>query len=336
MRVCMVAHHGCIRVFKLALALIEKGHTVDIITNQPPFGHNMFATMSIYFDAEQLTRCVQASPADVFHIHNTPDWLVSATRAGTDKPIVYDIHDLESLRRQQEPEQDENDAFRISDAWVHVSQACKDAAYKYHGNGKPSIVLHSYVNERFVGNNETAPSWSSVVYEGGVSSQAQEERLGNGLRQVNMRYFVPLADALSNQGYEFFIFGVSPLGDMFYENAGAVYFSGLMYPVLMRALRPFAYGFVGALIDMPLMQAAMPNKLFEYISQGVVPIIYKADEAAGWAQEMGVGIKLESLNDLGKQLEQAPAIRENILKRRHEFTMERNIQPLIDLYEELI
>ena len=107
MRICMVSDHGCIRVFKLAIALMEKGHTVDLITRQPPFGHNKFATMSIFFDREQLIRCVQASPADLFHVNNEPDWLVGAVRSGTDKPVVYDIHDLASLQWQRKPDKDD-------------------------------------------------------------------------------------------------------------------------------------------------------------------------------------------------------------------------------------
>ena len=50
---------------------------------------------------------------------------LAAIREVTDKPIIYDIHDLESLRWQREPDQYELNAFGMSDGWVHVSDPCR-------------------------------------------------------------------------------------------------------------------------------------------------------------------------------------------------------------------
>jgi len=80
----------------------------------------------------------------------------------------------------------------------------------------------------------------------------------------------------------------------------------------------------------------MPNKMFEYISQGVVPVIAHASEASKFAEEHGVGITITSPDNLKEQLKDGPKIRENILKKRHELTMEKHIDPLIELYEELL
>jgi hypothetical protein len=84
------------------------------------------------------------------------------------------------------------------------------------------------------------------------------------------------------------------------------------------------------------MMAAMPNKLFEYMSQGVVPLILNAAEAGKFCRENGgIGVEVESLDDLHEILLAGRVARERILATREEMVMENHIQPLIDLYEEI-
>ena len=143
-RICMVSDHGCIRVFKEAKALRDLGYIVELIVGRLPTGTQAFSTLSIWTDHEQFKREVAASSADIFHIHNEPDWMVRETREATKKPIVYDIHDLESMRWNGRCKQDEQDAFDCADAYVHVSDPCKAFADYVHADKihKPNIVLH--------------------------------------------------------------------------------------------------------------------------------------------------------------------------------------------------
>lgn len=330
----MVSNHGCIRVFKESMALMERGYTVDIVANQAPFGYNKFETLSVFHDREQLKRIIAASPADIFHVHNEPDWLVYETREATGKPVVYDIHDLESMRWDAEPDDDENKAFAAADGYVHVSHTCREAAYKYH-TPKPDTVLPCYALREYVVENPGDVSVNSIVYAGGLSSAPLTEETPQGTR-MNMRNYGAAVEAFTKQGFNFHLISASRLNDLYYENLGGVVSSELVYPVLMRALRPFGFGLVGSVVPTPLMQAAMPNKLFEYLTQGVVPVLLNMDEAGEFVRSRGIGYVLNGLDNLRDQLAGHEQTRKRLLEQRHEFVMESHIDAVIDLYRKVM
>jgi hypothetical protein len=338
MRVAMVTRHSCIRVFKEGFALKQAGLDVDIISMVATFGFNAFDTFYMYNDRDMLKRSVEeaAGRADLFHVHNEPDWLVPVVRSATDKPIIYDVHDLDSFRWQREPYQDELDSFTMSNGWVHVSDACRVEAENLHGNTKANRTIPSYVNDVFYGPEPAGDvSWSSIVYEGGLASTselpAHREEKG-----TNFRNYLPVVEAFTDQGYNFMLYSTMPITDGAYEQVGGVVLSSLPYVSMLTAIRPYAFGLVGAAINYPIMQAAMPNKLFEYISQGVVPVCYNAETAADFCEEHGIGIRLDGLDNLQEQLADGPACRERLLAKRHEWTMEKHINDIQDLYTEVL
>lgn len=333
----MVARHGCIRVWKEALALKKRGHVVDVVAQEVFFGFNHFETFGLYHDPAQLRRAVRASSAEVVHVHNEPDWLVPVCREATDRPIVFDVHDLESLRWQREPDETERAAFAAADGFVHVSDVCAAAAARHHGSRKPGVVLPCYALGDLYSDPETCqhPSWGTVVYEGGLST-TQMPREQDGHQVIDMRGLECVVEAFIDQGFGFHIFPATPRDDLVYENLGAVVSKPLAYTTLLIALRPFGYGFVGSPHSAALLEAALPNKLFEYISQGVVPVVWNAGRAAQFVREHGVGIVLDGLESLREQLADGPLIRERILEKRREFAMERHIGVVEDLYAQVL
>lgn len=334
MRIGMVSHHHCIRVFKESSALIKRGYKVDAFAIGNNFGWDKYHAFHVYATPDQLAKSVRSSAADIFHVHNEPDWIVALTKENAGgRPVVYDIHDLESLRWQREPDEYEQAAFEAADAIVHVSQACKAAAVKHHGDEKPSIILHSYVNEEFYGFLKYV-SWSSLVYEGGLTSEPIKTLQG----ELNYRSYQDVIKAFIEQSFGAYLFGAGPKrpGDIVYEELGAFVTRDVWYPAMMQGLRAFGFGLVGAPEPNKLMNAAMPNKLFEYIAAGVVPVCYNAESAAQFCEEHGVGIRLESLENIGAQLNAGPEVRQQLLQVRDQFTMEAHIHKLEALYQQLL
>jgi hypothetical protein len=338
----MVSDHGCIRVFKEATALMKQGYLVDMITRQVTFAYNKFTTVTLWHDPEQLTNAVRSTRADIIHVHNEPDWMVAAARSVTDKPIVYDIHDLRSLNNISEPEEEELAAYASANAVVHVSQPCADYAEQFHGTPYPSIILPSYINEEFLPDTPGDVSWTAFCYEGGLSSQKEIVRDDpNGLQWYNLRYWVPFVQEFIKQGFtvDMYAAGDTKQIGTDYEEAGACVILNVHYPILLRALRPHAFGMVGGIRTFPLLEAALPNKLFEYISQGVVPVIFNAAEAARFVTEHGVGVVPEKGDSrpIAEQIvEPGKIARQNILEKRHLWTMENQIDKLMGLYEEIV
>ena len=336
MRICMVSWHGCIRVYKEARALLDAGHEVDVVCQQAPFGYNKFTSVQIWFDREQLIREVASSPAQIFHVHNEPDWLVEATKLGAGKrPVIFDVHDLESLRSDGEPNDEEKKAFEAADGFIHVSEGCRKYAEQWHGNKKPSELIFSWVNREMVNAVPEEPGWWNVVYEGGMSGSAQSMDI-NGKNFDNFRYWAPIMEQFIEQGFNMTAFGIEEQGSTVYENLGVCIARELFYPVMLVGLRAHGFGLVGAWKSYPLMEAALPNKLFEYMSQGVVPLVINCAEAAKWVGYHDCGIAIFTMEDLAVQLSRGKECREKVLELRHEWVMENQVGKMVELYEKVL
>ena len=343
MKIGMVTHAGCVRVSKQSFALLSRGHEIHIIAgNLVPFGGNVMHSVSIYWDKRQLIRTVAASCADIFHVHNEPDWIVAATKEGAgDRPVIFDVHDLNSLRLNGEVTQEEQEAFEAADAFIHVSQPIGEYAETMHPRTKkPWIVLSCYVNEDFIVQKTNGADMRSIVYQGGIAPPSPDTDLTpKGQRLITYRNYLPMVQAFSQQGYEVHIFPARVMGnDNIYEDAGAVVYAPLFYPSLLKAMRVHGLGFVGSCVDTPLMQAAMPNKLFEYMSQGLCPVVMNAAEAARFVTEHQCGVVIDSFENLDEQLQDAERIHTmgRPIEVAFEYAMENKIHVVEDLYRRLI
>jgi len=342
LHIAMVAQHGCIRVIKESLALMKRGHIVDLIANQVPFGYHFFDTPILYNDKNQLRRIILNSSADIFHVHNEPDWLVAATReVSKGRPVIYDVHDLESLRWHNHAEGEEVEAFAAADGIIHVSEPIREFAEKEHGNGLPSRVIYCWMDEQFVSSDKDIiknPSFQSIVYEGGIDSKSKPQPYENSPQKVvvNIRNLTGIFAKFREQGFAVTIFAATPQQQEAYEMMGIYVGQPVMYPAMLSGLRPHGLGFVGCPINTPLMQLAMPNKLFEYMSQGVVPICYNAKEAGKFVTEHKCGVNLESLDNLKDQIGDVRRLRKNVLKLRNEFLMSKQVEQIESLYEEVL
>lgn len=344
MRVCMVSDHGCIRVSKMGRALAQAGHLVELLTHSGlPFGFDAFTTVGVWADEAQLRRAVMFSKAQVFHVHNEPDWFVAVVKeAAGGRPVIYDVHDLESLRNWGSgADKHELAAFAAADGIIHVSEPCKQIAEQTHPESakKPNRVIYSFVNEMFVQDAPLpSPCWHSVVYEGGVSAD-EFGPTRSGEKGYNMRWYVPVAQALQKAGLAFTVYAASgqDVGTA-YQDAGAVVAEALQYPTLLRALRIHGWGLVGAVHSFPLMHAAVPNKLFEYISQGVVPLVLNSETSAAFVRSYQCGIVLDGLEQIEAQIQDYDwnHLRQNVLALRSMMTMETQVSQLIALYEEVL
>ena len=328
----MVSEHGCIRILREAMALQGLGHQVEVACPEPMWGRERLDAFHLFLGAEQLRRTVLASRAEVVHVFNEPDTLVPIVKASAgNRPVIFDVQDLNSLRWERFPDKDEVAAFEAADGIVHISPACRRVAEAHHGP-KPGAMLACYVNESFYADPKELPEpcWNSMVYEGGLSvGSHRADGLGD------FRALEPVVAAFAEQGFAVHLFPAGqPPAPGAYENLGAVVHGGLAYPSLLRAIRPYGVGFVGSPFATPLMSAALPNKLYEYISQGVVPVCWNATTAGNFVEGTGIGIALEGLQDLREQImPRVKACRKRLLERRREWTMEKHIGALDELYQ---
>ena len=325
---------SCIRGFKQARIMLERGHQVESVAQTHGFGFNIYTLAYSWADEKQLAAVISESKADVIHVHSQPDWLVAfAKKHAGSRPVVMDVHDPESLRTCQPPDANETEAFKAADGIIHVSEPCRAYCEKLHGAGKPTELIYSYVNGNFY-NRANDVNWTSICYEGGMTTRTHDE---NG--HVYYRNYTYPVQKFIEGGYNVSLFAVGYEEiNATYEGLGALVVRDLHYTTMLNAVRNHAFGLVGAAASVRLMHAAMPNKLFEYISQGVVPVVWNADTAGEFVTRHGIGIWLkdDELDDLPAKLSRGPACRKNLLNIRDKWRMETQAETLEKFYQTLL
>ena len=105
---------------------------------------------------------------------------------------------------------------------------------------------------------------------------------------------------------------------------------------LIKALGRHDWGLVGNLRPHTEWKNALPNKLFEYMA-GCVPIVsMHAEECSKIVDEYGVGITVESVEELASRWKEHRDCRANVIKHRLSFAMDNHIHHLEKLYAQVI
>ncbi|MCH8325211.1 MAG: hypothetical protein IIB83_01395 [Bacteroidetes bacterium] len=122
-----------------------------------------------------------------------------------------------------------------------------------------------------------------------------------------------------------------------YEQFGCFVCNPVPYPTLLVGLRAHGIGLVGSVYPVEYIHCALPNKLFEYMSQGVVPVVMNCREAENFVTKHDCGIVIKDINDLSVlKLDVLRQKRENVLKLRRKLTMESQLHIIEGLYEEVL
>ncbi len=331
MKIVMIGYHCCIRLSKQALALIPR-HEVHCIGFKPPSGVAEFSTFTHVHDREQLINAIRLHrDADVFHVHNEPNWFVPIIKQLFDKPVVLDLHDSMAYRSDDLPHINapmERVAVDMADALVFVSEGCRKITFKTH-KVKKNIVLYPYVNERF--HVESECSWAGgIVYEGLVSTDTD--------RKV-MQYanYTKLAKELQQEGIVFNIYNPRTGEEAFLKQYNEIVFlkKSERYDNLIKVLGQYDWGLIGNIDVYKDWQVAMPNKLFEYMAAGIPIIAMNCSEAARFVTKHKVGIVVKDVQELKDKWMQRQACQRNVFLKRNAFTMENNIHKLEKLYGDI-
>ncbi len=352
-KICMVAHHGCIRVWKQAQMLMDEGHTVAVVSDRL---HAMeitrYHTFGKYFDSNSLARFIQlydAAGFDIFHVHNEPDWIVSITRNNTKKPVVFDVHDLESARISVSVPMEEIVLMRECDGIIHISEEMAAYSERIHRHQQPVEVIKTYTPAKFMADpaviNGPQRMPGTVVYEGGITKAFEaptvvKDATGrNNIQQKSFRDFGSAFRGLLAAGLQVHIYPCTLDESLYgYQVMGCVIHQPLPLNSLIPEMSKYEFNFVGSATPVPLLDKAMPNKLFEGMSAGCVPMVYCGKAAEKFVLENGFGVSLDTLDpeEIKFKAQGAPEMRERFLARRDEFTMESQYDKLMEFYADVI
>jgi hypothetical protein len=330
MRIATASFHNCIRVFKQIVGLerndIEVHTLLHHMANSDLRDH--YDSLSFYGNPDNYAeKIAKLRDIDLIHVHNEPNWLGTvAKRVKPDMPVVFDAHDLDSVRQGQILD-DERECFERLDGFIFPSQGyadiCKDL---YNLPEEACRVIYSMCNEHMIIENPL-PKLAGICYEGGIEALPpdQPDFMGRDYRKI--------ACYLRDWGIPFTVFGANGYYVEHYVPTGTVCFPPHNYYHMLEQMSRYDWGLVGNEIKCSQRKHAMPNKLFEYMAAGIPAIVMNAEEAGKFVEEHGVGVYIEDIDEIQKIYPEHEKYKMTVLAKRHMFTMEKQMPDILSLYE---
>jgi glycosyltransferase involved in cell wall biosynthesis len=356
-RVLFIQQQPCIRALKYAVGLrtarpdLELGFAYRGGTLSEWYGSgNELFDRWMKLDSKptaELRQILDAFRPDVIHSHNLPDALTVAALAAVDGriPVVHDVHDLQSLRRTPYedgfPEPDdplalEKEAVEGSAGLVAVSDELLEEIRARHALPAQTLVFPNFALRRDLprhlpqraAGGDGAPR---VVYQGTLAT--------NGGHYDLRELFAAVVEA----GVTLDVHAardVPEYGRLAEELPRLRYHPPLEPTELLRVLPLYDFGWAGFNdgLNGAHVDTALPNKVFEYLGCGL-PVISLGHRAIKrFIEDAGVGISLESVDQLGARLAETDvsALRERVASVRLDFTIEENIGRLTDFYAAVV
>jgi glycosyltransferase involved in cell wall biosynthesis len=353
MRVLFLEQQPCMRALKYAVGLRSRRPDLRLgFAFQGRTLSHWYGTGDELFErwwrldspaCAEIRRVVGEFRPDLIHSHNLPDSLTVAAHEAVDGgiPVVHDVHDLQSLRQTPyeagfpeppEPLVLEKRAVEGSAAVVTVSPELAAAIRERYRLPSRTLVFPNYALQRDLPQILPPPGRGlrgrpRLVYQGTVSENGGHY----DLRAI----------------FEAIVAGGAAL-DVYPGRSVAAYkvLDGvrcrptLVPKELLRTLPRYDFGWAGfnAELNRAHVDTALPNKVFEYLGCGLPVLTLGHRALARFLDEYGVGASLPTLADLGAQLAalDVEALRRQVAAVRLEFTVEANIDCLLELYESVV
>ena len=331
----------CPRVFKQGRELIMSGLDVSFLSQSVPDAvKTILPSQHFWQSREDLGAKLKALRPDLVHAHEEPMWLGHFAKSCLpDVPVVFDIHDSDHFRLGGDHE-DERKSLCDADAVVFPSKTYQRVLSERYGV-RLSAVIYSMVNLADYP-EEQLPRVNGIVYEGGVTVTDPDKR-AKGRHNIND--YRPLAVALYKQGIAFHVYGGrANQGVDAYLDAGVVWHPSYQLQILLKQLTRYDWGLVGSPFKNKQWDAAMPNKLFEYVAAGIPCLVYNAAEAAEYVEKhhLGAIIRANTSGQAAKlihfEIKRCEHIhyRRRVKALRREHSMASQMPQLINLYTEAI
>jgi glycosyltransferase involved in cell wall biosynthesis len=313
-----------------------------------------------------LNKIISEENIELIHSHNSPDFLTVAAIRYTELPVVHDTHDMistmdkdtikfnsiiyKTLQRVKlgrlmggdDParvmQKFEREANERSDARIYASPYWMELAMrKYNIDKRTSIVFYNYPLWKDIPSS-IQPKLSEkdgevhIVYEGSVSSAKK-----------SVRYLLPLFEEIAKRKIHIHIYAVPMAGNVRhlvpYERTARdnryMHFHGTQeLEKLLAELSKYDFGLIPSPehVDSLLLDTALPNKMFEYLSCGLPVISARLRSIEQFINLNKVGFVFDDTEELVAKLN----TEKYTIKNRYKYTMEKNISKLINLYDKVM
>lgn len=309
MNITFVQQRPGSRIPRIIRAMTERGHTCRVLSREGLWAaEDCCDHLEPWVDKDDVANYVyQDRWTQVYHVSQCFDteWLATlvlfARNLAGDKRqrVLWDVRDMGSLTARQlwrgydrEPSPlvslasrwEQWNVWRV-DGMVHVSDACQShTALTYPGvEYRPWCVVRNMVGRWQLSDLTPAEDREGVVYSGGCSDP------GRGSTRDYADILQHLQQGLDPVCLQSARFEPGPVEEA-YRALGVQVFPRASQEDLVASLSRFRWGLVGFPLSYPLGEAAGPNKLWEYLAAGVVPIVVNCRSAQEFVEQEGVGI----------------------------------------------
>lgn len=346
----MVAGHCCIRVSKMAIPLIERGHNVHLVGMKTTSFWEQYKTFTLCADVGQMLDALKIYAAhkdvDLFHCHNEPSWFVTALKEITDKPVILDVHD--SYLARSTPEQataaldkgethvrvttEERNNFQLADGLVFPGDDFRRVVSSEYKLQQPALTMPSYVPSRFY--QYSGRDWhGGLVYEGKVNIPEENKGSSSGFEYCD---YTDVHNRCVELGMDFHLYA-GRVDEPFRKTYNkALIHRPLLYEELMRSIGRHDWGLVGNTKKTAEWAVAMPNKLFEYLASGVPVVSMNADSVSAFLKDTGMGISVEGPEELASRWSEHREVRKKVIKERQAWSMNNHIHKLESFYKGMV
>lgn len=316
--ILFVQNTACIRTHKIASLMKKKGHKVFLLyTIAPPESNNksfagIYDEIYTVFTANSLIDFVNNSDFDIIHSSNEPDILTNYLQL-TNKKIVFDTHDMMSLRGNSSAEGLilEYMANTKSHGVMYTSQGVLEIAKKRFGlNKKKIFVLENFILEQ-IKIKQGYPKLSALddeihcVYEGSIQGRNKEHH----------RYFEEIWEKVTDCGIHIHFYSHS---DYDYcveldKKSPYLHYEGNMgSKELATEMTKYDCGLAIFNVNEAnriFLETGTANKVYEYINSGLPVIVGDVQSYIDFVEGYGVGIRLDMSQDIKLQLQKASKIK---------------------------
>jgi hypothetical protein len=347
MRIGIVNVHSCSRVFKLGWQMLLDGHEVHLITERFIHGHpwkdftavhitesgylhrGVIGTTHLFSTIKAITPLI-----DVFWCANEPDWLVKVVKEASQKPVIWDVHDMVSVR-EEKPNEWEEQALEFCDGIAVVSQKYKDILRAR--TEKPIEEILSCVPGFLYPKERASLCHNGLVYEGGLRG------VNAGSEQFDYRSWSKTFQEITKLGVPIFAYNNHSGEDLSnYAESQAIIMPPLQLDQLIKNMTAHEVGLVGSPVPNKAFDGALPNKLFEYIAAGLPVISMNCATAEEFLLSTGMGVGVKSVEEIpevmnefmGYNHPEEESVRDYVWNRgRFGWTMETQMKKVYGLIE---
>lgn len=348
MRILIVDSFFRIRDLKLVHSLKEVyGKKIDFVlakTTDRTDNEKYIPKMKVYrIDSrnkpiDQLIQICKKHKINVLHTHNYPDTYGFWGLKVRDKlkiPVVHECHDIGYHNTSASSAQLSDIVMKGVDQIVTVGPGMNDYLEKRYKVGNKCNIVYAYPNKAFLPKiKETVPDkYYNGVYQGGINMAVVEGS------PYNHRYYGGIFKRLSEQGLKIDVYPARPMKRGY--NINNVRFKNNIPDIkdLYSAISRYSFEFVGYNpTPSEVLNMAYPNKQFEAIGCGIPLLAMDYDRIASFVRDNGFGIVIDkhTLKLSGGFHDKMKEAKKMVLKRRTEYTMEKQAPAIYEMYQEAL